>query len=501
MRIKIASRRSDLARLQAQVVGAALQRANQDLVIDFHYRESLGDINQSDPLWKMPERGVFTEDFREGLVSGEWDMVVHSWKDLPVESTGQTEIIATLPRADARDLLLLRKDVRSRLLSSKERGQLRILSSSPRRKYNLEACLPRLLPFQNPTLEFIPVRGNVPTRFEKLLRGEGDALVMAKAALDRLLSANGEEFQPTRKALRVMLEQVDWMVLPLSANPAAAAQGALAVEIKLGRPDLAKLFSKVHCAETFQDVSLEREILSGHGGGCHQKIGATVFRTELGRVLSLRGVREDGRVLDEFRALDSESIPPAKPHAYFPKPDEVASFFSRRDLMISQTPKAKALLIAKADALPEHWELEPDTILWAAGLTTWERLARRGLWVHGSFDSLGEGDPGISTIYGQELKLTKLTHTRGEKGFAAEMIGTYELLEKDEVIDIKSRTHFFWMSGSQFDAAIRRYPEIRNSVHASGPGHTQRHLRAVLGKEAKIYQFLSIEDWKKEILK
>ena len=57
------ARKSDLARLQAYRVGESLQRKFPDLQIEYRFRASLGDINQNDPLWKMPEKGVFTDDF------------------------------------------------------------------------------------------------------------------------------------------------------------------------------------------------------------------------------------------------------------------------------------------------------------------------------------------------------------------------------------------------------------------------------------------------------
>src|SRR5436305_9043730 len=107
MRVTIASRRSELARIQALQVGEALRATHPLLEINYSFRESLGDKNQNDPLWQMPEKGVFTQDFREGLLRGEFDLVVHSWKDLPIEPDPETEVITTLSRADARDLLLV----------------------------------------------------------------------------------------------------------------------------------------------------------------------------------------------------------------------------------------------------------------------------------------------------------------------------------------------------------------------------------------------------------
>src|SRR5438132_8985366 len=110
MRLVLAARRSELARIQAIEVGDALRKANPQVTIEYSFHESLGDRNQNDPLWQMPEKGIFTQDFRVGLLSGEFDLVIHSWKDLAIEEQDETEIVATLPRADARDLLLVRSD-------------------------------------------------------------------------------------------------------------------------------------------------------------------------------------------------------------------------------------------------------------------------------------------------------------------------------------------------------------------------------------------------------
>src|SRR5499427_5360942 len=143
MRVTIASRRSDLARIQAYQVGAALRTAHPQIAINYSFHESLGDKNMTDPLWKMPEKGVFTQDFREGLLRGDFDLVVHSWKDLAIEADAETEIVATLPRADARDLLLVHQARWDRIT---ETGVMSILTSSPRRAHNLETFLHAALP-------------------------------------------------------------------------------------------------------------------------------------------------------------------------------------------------------------------------------------------------------------------------------------------------------------------------------------------------------------------
>ena len=146
MRLVLAARRSELARIQAFQVGRTLQNAHPQISIEYSFHESLGDKNQNDPLWQMPEKGVFTQDLREGLLAGRYDLAVHSWKDLAIEDDGETVIAATLPRADMRDLMLVRRD---RWEEVRRTGRMTILTSSPRRSYNLDSFLRTALPSTN----------------------------------------------------------------------------------------------------------------------------------------------------------------------------------------------------------------------------------------------------------------------------------------------------------------------------------------------------------------
>src|SRR2546425_8392744 len=130
MRLVLAARRSELARIQALQVARTLQSAHPQITIEYSFHESLGDRNQNDPLWQMPEKGVFTQDLREGLLAGRYDLAVHSWKDLAIEDDLATEIAATMSRADMRDVLLVRAD---RWTDIERTHSLTILTSSPRR--------------------------------------------------------------------------------------------------------------------------------------------------------------------------------------------------------------------------------------------------------------------------------------------------------------------------------------------------------------------------------
>ncbi|HRO67879.1 MAG TPA: hydroxymethylbilane synthase, partial [Pseudobdellovibrionaceae bacterium] len=379
MRLRIASRQSDLARIQAHEVANALRKVQPGLEIELHFSESLGDKNLTDPLWKMPGKGVFTADLTRDLVEGRADLVVHSWKDLPVEEREETEIAASLPRADARDLLLFKKSSRERL---KTGGPVRIFSSSPRREYNLKPFLKTALPGRIGEIEFTSVRGNIPTRCRKLLEtSEIDGLIVAKAAIDRLLAAEAEEFREGRERVGDTLKACDWMVLPLSANPAAPAQGALAIEVRRDRRDVKSLLAKIHDEKTFVEAGLEREILKSHGGGCHQKIGATVLERPSGRLTFLRGLTEKDLVLREMSWKGQNEGPVSVLRSDW--------LFDRKPVAAPKlSSQVSGLFVSHAAAWPEGFSFQG--VVWTAGLGTWKKLAERGVWVNGSTESLGE---------------------------------------------------------------------------------------------------------------
>ncbi len=520
MRVTIGSRRSDLARIQAYRVGEALRATHPQIDISYSFHESLGDKNLNDPLWKMPEKGVFTQDFREGLLRGDFDLVVHSWKDLAIEVDPETEIIATLPRADARDLLLVREDRWAEVEAS---GVMTILTSSPRRAHNLDSFLRQALPAKLTELNFVNVRGNVPTRVRKLLQTEVDGLIVAKAALDRLLSApavGADDFLETKNELRAALSQCRWMVMPLRENPSAPAQGALAIEISRNRDDIREMIAPINCQDTFSTVEREREILRSYGGGCHQKIGASVLRRSFGEVTFLRGLTDDGRVLDGC-SLQASKPRPAKVSREFlwPIDPSESDWFTRERISIEdfhslweraslgasglssspQPPPRKALWIAKAEALPDDWQVPAEQVVWASGVQTWKRLATRGVWVNGCAESLGEEESSrIETLVGGSLNWLKLTHEGGYTDGELPVAGTYRLAPKSEAPDLGGKRYFFWKSGSSFEHALRLNPWLRKMTHFCGPGNTQRILEKN-GIEPHV--FLDHGQWLREMSK
>ncbi len=500
--VKIAARHSDLARLQAYRVGDALKAAYPDLQVEYAFRASLGDQNLNDPLWKMPEKGVFTEDFVRDLQDGSADLVVHSWKDLPTEPRPGLAIACTLPRADQRDLLLMKK-------SSGEPARLRVLTSSPRRAYNLDGFFKEYLPFTVNDVVFENVRGNIPTRMRKLLSGDAHALIVAKAAVDRLLESPEDEFAEARAVVSQCLAECRAMVLPLSLNPTAAAQGALAVEIRADRTELSEMLSVIHSPETFASVVKEREILASYGGGCHQKIGVSVLDRPYGRITYLQGLTDAGEKLDQAALTTYESLPACTSEAaLFPRAGEESPFFTRHVLprgIWSRAESSPFLFIARETAWPDGFRTE--SLVWTAGLKTWKKLASKGVWVLGSSENLGEKELSSVTTLARQLagaapQWVKLTHEWSAASLQPNpdlsAIATYALAPSETPPDLRGRTHFYWMSGTAFDRAVELYPEIRDAIHASGPGHTHEHLKRHLRQTPFVY--LSVEQFRRAAL-
>ncbi|TGL58915.1 hydroxymethylbilane synthase [Leptospira sarikeiensis] len=500
--LRIGSRKSSLAKLQTCLVQDSLRKFYPELDLQLFFKEASGDQDLTTPLWKMGSKGVFTQDLTKELVEGNVDLVVHSYKDLDLEGHDGTEILMVLPRADQRDVLLFKR-------SSFDHPpkEIKIHSSSPRREYNLSAFLPNALPFrlQNLQISFHPVRGNVQTRIRKWKSDpEISGFVVAKAALDRLLSENFSfssdlEYVELRKEIRSAISGELFMVLPLSKNPNAPAQGALAAEIRKGDERTKKLLSPLFNLKEEEAVSEERKILSYFGGGCHQKIGVSVILGGPADFLFVRGKTDSGVELDAFDRWKGEALPkPSSLDSVFPKPRQ--GFRMKRSPLPTSVPKEKFWFVSRADSLPGDWELPgPETIYIVAGAKTWEKLAAKDVWVNGSTDGLGEEDAKtIVSFFEQNPEFIKLTHEESDiiEGVWKRFV-TYKVDFDSEQPDLSEYSHFFWMSASQFDRAYKKNPEIAEKIHSCGTGATYKYIRKTLGSDAKIFAFPNFESWER----
>ncbi|MBK24902.1 MAG: hydroxymethylbilane synthase [Halobacteriovorax sp.] len=478
MLIKIASRKSDLARLQAYIVAEELKEAFHEVNIEHLFSASFGDLNPDIPLDQMPTKGAFTEDFKEGIKNREFDLVVHSWKDLPTDLP-KDSLLFTLKREDPRDLLIIRKD-------SIQKRDLKVLTSSPRRIHHIEPFIKSYFPHKIDTVECPEVRGNIPTRLKKLIQKEGDALIMAKAALDRLLTAKKEEFAEVKKELREYLDLCQFMVLPLAEFPTAAAQGALAIEVHKDNHEIIALLEKIHCPQTFKNVKRERELLKSFGGGCHQKLGMTSIPHECGDYFSVSGEtpsREAIKSLELIGQKNNSSLKISRDEIF-----EDPKFFKRKKIEVDI--RESDLYIAKDYALPDNFT-QGEKLIATSGLSSWKKLAAKGLWVTCSSESLGEEyGRNIEVLLNRSIKWTKLSHSHAP----GKKIATYELVPLKEQPDLSGKKYFYWMSGSQFELALSNNPELTKAFHACGPGNTRSTiLKYIPSENLEIY--LSYDQW------
>lgn len=468
-------------------------RALADVVpeLDLHLvtKVAAGDRDTATPLSRFMEKGAFTSDLSDAVAAGTADLVVHSWKDLPIEARPDTVIGATLERADPRDVLLVRRDAIDRKPSP-----LRILTSSPRRVWMLERALPPLLPWPVRAITTHDVRGNITTRLKKLTEGDCDALVVAKAALDRLLSPDDDD-PASASTIRALLAKCRWMVLPLRQFPTAPAQGALAVEVATGNHALRDHLRRINHTATWVDVIRERTLLEARGGGCHDAFGATALTRSFGTVLSTRGRVGDDDV-SSWTLTGTLVRPPRVPMTrIWPGPDVIRPAI-RRPLPVAQ-PGLDAYWVSRAEALPAHWLLTPHTVVWVAGESTWRRLAARGTWVNGCTDGLGDDEaPAVDALAGRRVSWVRLTHAGGAG--AAGTLATYEV-SRDLPDTLPAHSHFFWTSGSEFRRALDRWPELAEGWHGSGPGSTARTIAAALGGSGRCGIWLDYDHWLSEV--
>lgn len=483
--IIIAARQSDLARFQAYEVGNAIKKKFPKLKIKYCFRSSLGDQNLNNPLWKMPEKGVFTSDFVQDLIEEKADLVVHSWKDLPIENNGKTSVVATLKRADARDVFLFKKDSYSKLKFSHadHSKKIVIFSSSPRRSFNIGQVLPDLLPFGKIECEFLPVRGNIQTRIKKCLDDKNvDGIIVAKAAIDRLINTKKKEFIQTRTFLRKRLADFLFQVLPLSLNPCSAAQGALAIEIKNSRSDIKKIISKINHDESFQLVEQERKYFKSLGGGCHQKLGVALAAVSCGHLVIKKGLDQKNQCIDEVNLILDSGY-------YKTHPDDQIVVVNKQLKKVignvkAYQPKQKdAVFVTKSEGLVDG--CSPSTLIWTSGVTSWRALAKRGLWVSGSFDSMGDGKrPDVKGWYKSEPVWIKLTHKKGKKSVWAKKIVTHSVEYDDFVLELpKKHVIYYWSHGELFKLAVKKQPELKKAMHACGLGQTLNILLTYLPKK------------------
>lgn len=255
--LRIATRASRLALIQAEKVAGMLRRVHPDVDVSLVEVTTTGDIDRTTSVTTLTEVGAFVRAIQTAVLDGTADVAVHSCKDLPV--AGPSELVAFYPeREQPWDALC------GQGLESLPSGA-RVGTGSPRRAAQLLQL--------RPDVEVADIRGNVETRLGKLSDGEYDAVILAYAGLHRL----------------GLLSEIDH-IFSVDEMVPAPAQAALAVEVIAGSP-AAELMSTIDDPTTRASVEAERALLEVTGAGCRSALGAFAASTQDG--IAMTGFVQD----------------------------------------------------------------------------------------------------------------------------------------------------------------------------------------------------------------
>jgi hydroxymethylbilane synthase len=249
----VGTRKSILARVQADEVVKALRKAWPGHHFEVHAMSTTGDNNQKTALHKFNEKALWTQELEVLLQNGELDLIVHSLKDMPTQLPVDLTLGAVTKRGDARDALVIKPSLAGKYKSLAELPEGSVIGTSSLRR---AAQLKR----HYSHLKFADVRGNIGTRLAKLDDPESEyaAIILAVAGLDRVGMS-------------------DRITTYLSKNNGgmlhAVGQGALGIEIRTGDKRVQELLSRIVHDRTTKATLAERQLMRTLEGGCSVPIG------------------------------------------------------------------------------------------------------------------------------------------------------------------------------------------------------------------------------------
>ena len=246
--IIIGSRGSDLALWQAYFVKAELEKINCS--VEIKIIKTQGDKIQHLSFDKLEGKGCFTKEIEDALLSNEIDLAVHSHKDLETTPPENLKIACVSDRANPADTLLINKNAVDLNQKWSLKREAKVGTSSARRKAQFLN--------QREDVSISDLRGNVPTRIDKLRSGNYDAILLAKAGLDRL---------------ELDLQEFHVEVLNPKEFIPAPAQGVLGLQIRNEDTELFNVLQKMNFPDVQQRIELERKVLNLLDGGCQLPLG------------------------------------------------------------------------------------------------------------------------------------------------------------------------------------------------------------------------------------
>jgi len=247
-KVIIGSRGSDLALWQAYRVKSQLEELGCTVVLDIILTQ--GDKIQDLSFDKLEGKGFFTKEIEEALLNKRVDIAVHSHKDLETNPPRGLMIAAVSDREDPSELLLIRKEAVDSTKRFFMKNKAIVGTSSARRKS-------QLLAFRS-DIEIKELRGNVPTRINKLREGNYDAIMLAKAGVSRL---------------EIDLSEFHVITLDPKEFVPAPAQGVLGLQIRENDTELFKLLQQMNDRAVQKRINIERKVLNLLDGGCQLPLG------------------------------------------------------------------------------------------------------------------------------------------------------------------------------------------------------------------------------------
>ena len=244
--LTVATRGGALALAQTKTVIALLKKVFPELQVEIKEITTSGDSDRKTALWNLKDTGFFTSQIEDALLASGADFAVHSFKDLPTQQRDGLKIAAVCDRNFVEDCLLCNCPVES--IEQLPKGT-KIGTSSLRRASQLKHL--------RPDIEVVPIRGNVKTRIKKLEGGDYDAIVLARAGLERL----GLE-----EKISYVFEPAEFISAP--------AQGALAVQTRADDKKTNEIVAVINDRQVEIETAAERKILTVLQCGCHAPVGA-----------------------------------------------------------------------------------------------------------------------------------------------------------------------------------------------------------------------------------
>lgn len=281
-KITIGSRGSDLALWQANHIKNQLEQLGAEVSITII--KTQGDAIQHLSFDKMEGKGFFTKELETALLDKSIDLAVHSHKDLETNFPDGLTIAAVSERENPSDLLLINKNAVDETQKWGLKNGAIVGTSSARRKSQLKTF--------RPDVEIKDLRGNVPTRIQKLAEQGYDAILLAKAGIDRL---------------QLNLDNFHVVVLDPREFVPAPAQGVLGLQIRENDTELAAFLEKLNHAEVQKYISVERKVLNLLHGGCQLPLGVYCENDE-NVYVSFGQSWEDGAIHTHYEVENLDNI-------------------------------------------------------------------------------------------------------------------------------------------------------------------------------------------------